>query len=75
MASNQISYQVHSQLLYNFAIEALKNKIPEGGHNETLAYLTGHIQGGIFTSHDLVYPKQRCSSSNVDDLGRYFSSL
>ena len=69
MTSNQPSYKVHTQLLYNFLIEALKNKSLDG-NLETLAYITGHIQNGVIVSHDLVYPKQRGSVSNVDDLGK-----
>ena len=69
MTSNQPSYKIHTQLLYNFVIESLKNRSLDG-NLETLAYVSGHIQNGVVISHDLVYPRQRGSVSNVDDLGK-----
>ena len=76
MQGKAISYNVPKDLLEKFALEAQKNKsVNGGGHKETLAFITGHwIQNKLF-AQDLIFPKQRGSSTEVEDLGKNYQTM
>ena len=76
MQGKEISYSVPRDLLEKFALEAQKNKcVNGGGHKETLAFITGHwLQNKLFAK-DLIFPKQRGSSTEVEDLGKNYQTM
>ena len=76
MQGMEISYSVPRDLLEKFAVEAQQNKcVNGGGHNETLAFITGHwLQNKLF-AQDLIFPKQRGSSTEVEDLGKNYQTM
>ena len=76
MQEMEISYSVPRDLLEKFAVEAQQNKCVNGdGHKETLAFITGHwLQNKIFAK-DLIFPKQRGSSTDVEDLGKNYQTM
>ena len=76
MQGMEISYSVPRDLLEKFAVEAQQNKcVNGGGHKETLAFITGHwLQNKLF-AQDLIFPKQRGSSTEVEDLGKNYQTM
>ena len=76
MQEMEINYSVPRDLLEKFAVEAQQNKcINGGGHNETLAFVTGHWLQNKIVAQDLIFPKQRGSSTEVEDLGKNYQTM
>ena len=70
-----LNYKIPEKLIYQFASEAKENWSEIEGHCETLAVLTGHWSGNNLIAHDLVFPKQKGSTSDVEDLGKLFINI
>ena len=64
-----ITYKIPKDLIDSFIKEALKNK-GKNGHIESLALVVGHWHGNQLIARDLIFPKQRGTSSSVEDLGK-----
>ena len=65
-----IVYKIPKDLIDSFIKDALKNK-GKNGHIESLALVVGHRNGNQLIAKDLIFPKQRGTSSSVEDLGKY----
>ena len=64
------TYQISKNLIEFFAKEALKNVSGINQLNETLAYIVGHKNENHVVADEIIFPKQRGSSSDVEDLGK-----
>ena len=67
----RITYKIPKDLIDGFIKEALKNT-DRNGHIESLALVAGYWNGNELIAKDLIFPKQRGTSSSVEDLGKYF---
>ncbi len=68
-----VKYKIPKGLLEKFATEAKQNRCYKGDHRETLAFVTGcwREQENDIIAKEVIFPKQRGTSSNVEDLGKY----
>lgn len=64
-----ITYKVPKDLIDDFTKEALKNK-DKDGYVETLALVTGYLSGTQLIAKDLIFPKQKGTSTSVENLGK-----
>ena len=64
-----ITYKIPKDLIDSFIKEALKNK-GTNGHIECLALVAGQWNGNQLIAKDLIFPKQRGTSTSVEDLGK-----
>jgi len=65
-------YQIDYGILQKFAEEALKNKLRNGKHIETLGIISGkRDNANIFVSTRLTIPKQQGTVSTVSDEGNF----
>ena len=67
----RITYKIPKEIITNFTKEALKNK-DGNNHVETLALVAGHLIGDQLIAKDLIYPKQKGTSTSVENLGKFF---
>ena len=63
-----IAYKIPKGLIQAFETEALKNR-SKNGHIETLALVAGTFSEGALVAKDLIFPNQKGTSSDVEDLG------
>ena len=66
---NEFLYKIPSSIIEKFGKVALENKYLNR-HIETLALITGVWSGNEIIAKDLIFPKQRGSSTDVEDLGK-----
>ena len=69
-----ITYKIPKDLIDSFVKEALKNK-NTNDHIETLALVVGYRSGNQLVAKDLIFPKQKGTSTSVEDLGKYLMFL
>ena len=67
---SKIRYKIPRELLDSFITRALVNT-DENGHLETLALVAGHWDGKNLVANDLIFPKQKGTSTEIEDLGKY----
>ena len=69
---DNVSYIINGLLFDVFKEDALKNYSNSGDLNETMAILLGYEEeSNRYVSTELIYPKQKGSSTSVVDLGKY----
>ena len=68
-----VKYKISNSLLEKFATEAKQNISQKGDHRETLAFVTGcwEEQENEIIAKEVIFPKQRGTSTEVEDLGKY----
>ena len=68
-----VKYRIPNGLLEKFATEAKQNRTDKGDHRETLAFITGcwNEQENEIIAKEIIFPKQRGTSTEVEDLGKY----
>ena len=71
--SIDVKYKIPKGLLEKFATEAKQNRSHKGDHRETLAFVAGcwGEQENEIIAKEVIFPKQKGTSSNVEDLGKY----
>lgn len=65
-----LTYKIPHSLIEEFGKVALDNKYGDK-HIETLALVTGVWSQGNLIAKDLIFPKQRGTSFDVEDLGNF----
>ena len=65
---NEIVYKIPNKIIEEFAKVALENKC-HGAHIETLALVTGVWCGKVLIAKELIFPRQKGSVTDVEDLG------
>ena len=64
-----IVFKIPCGFLEYFSSEAMKNQNQNGNWNETLALVTGYWDQNALVAQDLIFPKQRGTLTDVEDLG------
>ena len=67
----EYQYQIDYGILQKFAEEALKNKLRDGTHIETLGIISGKRDNDVLVSTRLTIPKQVGTDSTVSDEGKF----
>jgi hypothetical protein len=68
-----LKFKIPNGLLEKFATEAKQNISHKGNHRETLAFVTGcwGEQENEIVAKEVIFPKQRGTTTEVEDLGKY----
>ena len=64
-----MEYKIPKDLIDNFIKEALQSR-DDNGQVESLALVAGFLDGNQLTAKDLIFPKQKGTSFDVEDLGK-----
>ena len=65
----KMEYKIPKDLIDNFIKEALQSR-DNNGQVESLALVAGLLDGNQLIAKDLVFPKQKGTSFDVEDLGK-----
>ena len=65
-------YTIHKEVLKKFHQVSARNRLENGKHIETLAFLFGYKSDSNFIGTHLIFPEQEGTCSRVDDKGKFF---
>ena len=65
-------YKIPKEVLRNFHHVSARNRLENGKHIETLAFLFGYKSESNFIGTHLIFPEQEGTCSRVDDKGKFF---
>ena len=65
-------YKIPKEVLKTFHHVSANNRLENGKHIETLAFLFGYKSESNFIGTHLIFPEQEGTCSRVDDKGKFF---
>ena len=65
-------YNIPKEVLRKFHHVSARNRLENGKHIETLAFLFGYKSESNFIGTHLIFPEQEGTCSRVDDKGKFF---
>ena len=67
-------YQIPLKLLQYFvnACQETRDEHDKNKNNETLGLIVGVLENGIAIGKELVFPRQEATSSQVNNLGKFY---
>ena len=68
-------YNIPKEVLRKFHHVSARNRLENGKHIETLAFLFGYKSESNFIGTHLIFPEQEGTCSRVDDKGKFFCIL